>query len=92
MKLKIAELSDIESILKLHYKYQVDSIAQEDKKDGFVTTAFTTEQLSKLIVQEQGLFIAIDEGEVVAYAMSASWDFWSIWPMFVQMIKDLDSM
>ncbi|WP_024955867.1 GNAT family N-acetyltransferase [Sulfurospirillum arcachonense] len=92
MKLKIAELSDIESILKLHFKYQVDSIAQEDKKDGFVTTAFTKEQLSSIIEQEQGLFIAIENDEVVGYVMSASWEFWSIWPMFVYMIKDLDSL
>ena len=92
MKLKIAELSDIESILKLHFKYQVDSIEEEDKKDGFVTTAFTKEQLSSLIVEEQGLFIAIEDDEVVGYVMSASWEFWSIWPMFAYMIQDLDSL
>lgn len=92
VRFKIAELSDIESILKLHFKYQVDSIAQEDKKDGFVTTAFTVEQLSSLITQEQGLFIALDSDEVVGYVMSASWEFWSIWPMFVHMIKDLENL
>ncbi|HIP45163.1 MAG TPA: GNAT family N-acetyltransferase [Sulfurospirillum arcachonense] len=92
MKLKIAQLDDIDSILKLHFMYQVDSIEQEDKKDGFVTTAFTHEQLSNLITKEQGLFIAIENDEVVGYVMSASWEFWSIWPMFVQMIKDLDSL
>jgi len=92
MKFKIAQLDDIESILKLHSRYQVDSIEQEDKKDGFVTTAFTYEQLSNLITQEQGLFIAIENDEVVGYVMSASWEFWSAWPMFVQMIKDLDSV
>ena len=92
MKLKIAELSDIESILKLHFKYQVDSIAQEDKNDGFVTTPFTKEQLTNLISQEQGLFIALENDEVVGYVMSASWEFWSIWPMFAYMIKDLDSL
>ena len=92
MKLKIAELSDIESILKLHFKYQVDSIEEEDKKDGFVTTSFTKEQLSSLISQEQGLFIALEDDEVVGYVMSASWEFWSIWPMFAYMIQDLDSL
>jgi len=92
MKLKIAELSDIESILKLHFKYQVDSIEEEDKKDGFVTTSFTKEQLSSLISQEQGLFIALEDDEVVGYVMSASWEFWSIWPMFAYMIQDLDNL
>ncbi len=92
MKLKIAQLDDIDSILKLHFRYQVDSIEQEDKKDGFVTIAFTHEQLSNLITKEQGLFIAIEGNEVVGYAMSASWEFWTIWPMFVQMVKDLDDL
>lgn len=59
MKLKIAELSDIDKVLELHYRYQVDSIDEKDKQDGFVTTAFTKEQLTKLINKEQGLFISL---------------------------------
>jgi len=35
MNLKIAALSDIDAVLRLHAKYQVDSIKEEDKKDGF---------------------------------------------------------
>jgi len=92
---KIAELSDIEAILKLHAKYQVDSIKEEDKKDGFVTTAFTKEELTDLITQEHGLFIAkIDEESevVLAYVMAASWQFWSRWPMFQHMIQDLPNL
>jgi hypothetical protein len=92
MKLKIAELSDIDKILELHYKYQVDSIDEEDKKDGFVTTPFTKEQLTDLISKEQGLFIAIEDDKVLAYVMAASWQFWSIWPMFEHMIKDLHNL
>jgi hypothetical protein len=92
MELKIAQISDVEDILELHYKYQVDSIKQEDKKDGFVTTAFTKEQLSDLIQKEQGIFIARDEKEVFAYVMSASWQFWSAWPMFVYMMEDLPNL
>ncbi|WP_232279410.1 hypothetical protein [Psychromonas ingrahamii] len=49
MEFKIAELSDISAILLLHAKYQVDTICDQDKKDGFVTTAFTTPQLTNLI-------------------------------------------
>ncbi len=36
MQLKIADLNDIEATLKLHAKYQIDTIKEEDKKDGFV--------------------------------------------------------
>jgi hypothetical protein len=33
MKYKIATLEDIDNILELHFKYQIDSIKEEDKKD-----------------------------------------------------------
>ena len=92
MRLKIAQLNDIEGILKLHSKYQVDTINEEDKKDGFVTTAFTKEQLSDIINQEQGIFIAKKDDEVIGYVMSASWQYWSKWPMFAHMIKDLPNL
>ena len=48
MQLKIAQLSDIEATLRLHAKYQIDTIKEEDKKDGFVTTAFSKEELVAL--------------------------------------------
>jgi len=92
MKYRVAELEDIEKVLELHFRYQVDSIKEEDKKDGFVTTAFTPEQLKELIEQEQGLFIGVEEGRVLAYVMAASWQFWSRWPMFAHMIKELPNL
>lgn len=92
MQLKIAELSDIDDILELHYKYQIDSIAEEDKKDGFVTTPFTKEEMAALIELENGIFIARKNGAVVAYAMAASWGFWSSWPIFSYMVKGLSSL
>lgn len=90
--LKQAELSDIDNVLSLHYRYQVDSISEEDKKDGFVTTPFTQQELTHLITQENGLFIALVEDQVVAYVMAASWDYWSAWPLFAHMIKDLPNL
>ncbi|WP_417327242.1 GNAT family acetyltransferase [Halarcobacter sp.] len=92
MLLKVAELSDIDDVLELHYKYQIDSIKEEDKKDGFVTTPFTKEQLTSLIEKEQGLFIAKLDDKVVAYVMCASWQFWSSWPMFKFMIEELPKL
>jgi len=92
MKLKIAALEDIDNILKLHYKYQIDTISEKDKKDGFVTTAFDKEQLADIITQEQGIFIAIRNDKVVGYVMSASWKYWSKWPIFAFMIKDLANL
>jgi ribosomal protein S18 acetylase RimI-like enzyme len=92
MQLKVATLEDIDSILMLHAKYQVDTIEQEDKKDGFVTTAFKKEELQALIEQEQGIFIAVKNDEVIGYVMSASWQYWLAWPMFQHMVKDLPKL
>jgi len=92
MEYKIATIDDIEATLALHNKYQIDSIKEEDKKDGFVTTAFSKDELRDLILKEQGLFIAKEEDEVKAYVMSASWEFWSQWDMFAFMIKDLEKL
>jgi hypothetical protein len=92
MEYKVAELSDIEATLKLHAKYQIDTIDEADKKDGFVTTSFSKEELTELIEQEQGLFIVKDGDEVLAYVMSASWEFWSKWEMFQYMIADLPNL
>lgn len=92
MKLKIAEISDIDNVLKLHYRYHIDFINQEDKQDGFVTTPFTKEQLIELVEDEKGLFIAVLDGDVVAYVMAASWQFWSKWPMFAFMIENLPNL
>ncbi|MDF1762797.1 MAG: hypothetical protein P1U57_05245 [Oleibacter sp.] len=87
--LRLATLADVNEVLNLHYLYQIDSIAEEDKQDGFITTAFTQSHLVALIEEEQGLFVAIVENQIVAYAMSASWAFWCQWPMFQFMVEHL---
>ena len=91
MQLKVAQLSYINGVLALHIKYQVNSIKEEHKKDGFVTTAFTKEQLSELVQNENDLFIATLDGVVVAYVMAASWQFWSTHPVQAYMISQLQN-
>ncbi len=89
---KVADLSDINGVLALHQRYHVNSIQAEDKVDGFVTTAFSREQLTRLIEQEKGLFIGIKDDQVATYVMAASWHFWSAWPMFAHMMQDLPNL
>ena len=91
MQLKLATLSDIDGVLSLHAKYQVNSIKEEHRKDGFVTTDFTKEQLTELIQNENGLFIATVEDVVVAYVMAASWHYWSKHPVQAYMISQLSN-
>ncbi len=92
MEFRNATIDDIKGVSELQKKYHVSTVSEEDKKDGFVTTLFTEEQFKEIIEKENGLTIACDNGKVVAYAMAASWDFWSAWPMFQHMIKDLPNV
>ena len=84
-----ATVADIPQIEELQKRYHVSFINEEEKKNGFVTTLFTREQLTELIEQEDGISIACDGESLVAYAMAGSWQFWSKWPLFQHMIADL---
>ncbi len=86
-----ATVADIPQIESLQKRYHVSFINEEEKKNGFVTTLFTTEQLTELIEQEDGISLACDGDKVIAYAMAGSWQFWSKWPLFQYMIADLQS-
>lgn len=89
MDYRNATLKDIPSIWELQKKYHVSTINEEDKIDGFVTTLFSEKQFEELIKRESGLSIACDGDKVIAYAMAASWEYWSAWPLFQHMIDDL---
>lgn len=89
MEYKNATIKDIRGISELQKKYHISTIREEDKPDGFVTTLFTENQFRDLIEKENGLAIANDGDKVVAYAMAASWHYWSSWPLFQYMINDL---
>lgn len=87
-----ATFKDIAEVQALHARYQVDTISKDDKKDGFITTSFSVDELRDLICDENGLFLAKKNGVIVAYAMAASWQFWSRWPMFAHMISELNQL
>ncbi|MDD2282246.1 MAG: GNAT family acetyltransferase [Eubacteriales bacterium] len=91
MDYRNASIKDIPRITELQQKYHVSTISDEDRPDGFVTTFFTEDQFQELIEKENGLAIACDGEKVVAYVMAASWQYWSAWPLFQHMIKDLPS-
>ncbi|OUS23672.1 GNAT family acetyltransferase [Gammaproteobacteria bacterium 45_16_T64] len=89
LELQVAQVDDIPEVLALHYRYQIDSISEQDKADGFITTAFTETHMRDLIINESGLFVAKRDNTIVAYVMAASWQYWSQWPMFAHMIEGL---
>ena len=55
MEIRLATTEDIDGIRALMKKYHRDTISDEDRPDGFVTTAITDEQLMELINKERVL-------------------------------------
>ncbi|WP_132976585.1 GNAT family acetyltransferase [Thiobaca trueperi] len=86
MNYRIAESSDIAGILDLQEKNLVTNLTDEKKKNGFVTTPFTGEQIHDLI-QLDGLFVIDGNSKILGYAVAAGWDYFHGRPMFEHMIK-----
>ncbi len=91
MEYRLAELEDMEGVKALLRKYHRDTISDEDRPDGFVTTAITDEQLTELIEKERGVTIIAEpvEGEtdkVLGFCFAAPWEYWSAWPLFRHMM------
>lgn len=89
MEVRLANKEDIKDILKLLSENHVNNMSEEDKKNGFVTTNMTEEQMLKLIEKEKGITIAEEKDKVIAFAMAGSWTFWKEWPFFENMIRIL---
>ena len=81
-----ATLNDMDGVLALLKANHVSSMTEEEKKNGFVTTNMTVEQMTRLISDEDGVTVAKDGDRVVAFALAASWDYWKEWPFFQNMI------
>lgn len=90
MEIRFAVYDDLDGLLLLLQTYHVNSIADADKKDGFVTTNITKEQLRNLIDAEKGVTVAVDGGRVIGFALAGSWDFWKPWPFFMNMMEHLE--
>lgn len=86
MNFRKANLNDIEGVTRLQAKYLLANIPENERQNGFVTTPFTAEQLAE-IIRLEGLFIAETEEEIIAYAFSASWDYFAQWPIFPYMVS-----
>ena len=91
MEIRLATIEDIEGVKGLLRKYHRDTISDEDRPDGFVTTAITDEQLTELIEKEHGVTIIAEPSEggpdkVLGFCFAAPWEFWTAWPLFRHMI------
>jgi hypothetical protein len=81
VKISTANTEDISGVLTLQDLYLVSNLTEAEKKDGFVTTPFTVNQLEE-IIKQKGLFVAKQHHEIVAYVFAGSWNYFSQWPIF----------
>lgn len=84
---RLALKEDIIEVKKLLETHHVKNLNEEERKDGFVTTDMTIQQLTSLQEKENGITIAIDNtnNKIVALLLGGSWDFLKVWPMFEYM-------
>ena len=85
--------SDIEGVLSLQKQNLFGKMPEEELKNGFVTTPFTTDLIEEIIAKEDGLFVAENESnEIIAYVFAASWRYFSQWEIFNYMVSRLDQL
>ncbi|MDY4005960.1 MAG: GNAT family acetyltransferase [Fusobacterium varium] len=89
MEIRYAVYNDLDRVLDLLRTNHVDTISEEEKQNGFVTTNITKEQLCNLMETEKGITVAEDGDRIVGFALAGSWNFWQPWPLFTYMIEHL---
>jgi hypothetical protein len=85
METRTGTAEDIPGIVALHAQNLLTNLPADQLSDGFVTTPFTPELISDLLAQ-QGVFVAIQDNRVIAYALAGSWNFFDRWPIFPHMV------
>lgn len=91
MIVRCGNASDISGILSLQERNLYSNLSETERKNGFVTTPFTFDQIEDLL-GEKGVFVATRDNGVVGYAMAGSWDYFSQWPIFPHMVARLSSL
>ncbi len=85
MTIRQANPEDLDDILSLQEKYHVSNLTViEQQEKGFVTMKVTSDQFLELI-QKRGVFIAIVDNILAAYALSSDWRFYRQWAIIKEM-------
>ncbi len=85
MIIRQANIKDIDAILQLQEKYHVSNLTELEKQTkGFVTMKVTPAQFEQMI-GKNGVFIAVDDNILAAYALTSDWDFYRQWAIIEKM-------
>ncbi|HOO63270.1 MAG TPA: GNAT family acetyltransferase [Synergistaceae bacterium] len=86
MNVRAAVMNDIERVLALQELNLVTNLSEEQKKNGFVTTPLSYEQVKELVSIE-GLAVIEDSEKILGYAVAAGWSYFEGRPMFDYMLE-----
>lgn len=86
IKTRLGAAKDIAGILSLQDKYLYRNLDDAERQKGFVTTPFTVAQIEEVILQK-GLFVAVNDEKIIAYAFAASWKYFEQWEIFNYMVS-----
>ena len=87
IKTRIGNKEDIDGVLALQEKYLYRNLNETERKNGFVTTPFTANQIEE-IIRQNGIFVAENErDEIIAYAFAGSWKYFEQWEIFNFMVS-----
>jgi len=87
IKIRIGNKEDFPGVLALQEKYLYRNLNEIERKSGFVTTPFTSEQIEE-ILEQNGLFVAENEaGTIISYAFAGSWNYFEQWDIFNVMVS-----
>ena len=83
--------SDFTGILDLQARNLYANLAAAELPGGFVTTPFSSDLLRLLLLQD-GVFVAESEQQVIGYLLAGNWEFFSQWGIFKVMIDRMSKL
>ncbi|MCY7366803.1 MAG: GNAT family acetyltransferase [Chamaesiphon sp.] len=89
--IRTALASDFTGILDLQACNLYSNLAATALPGGFVTTPFSSELLRLLLLQN-GVFVAESEQQIIGYLLAGDWKFFSQWEIFKVMIDRMSKL
>ena len=83
--------SDFTGILDLQARNLYANLAVAELPGGFVTTPFSSDLLRLLLLQN-GVFVAESERQIIGYLLAGDWEFFSKWGIFKVMIDRMSKL
>jgi hypothetical protein len=89
--IRTATESDFTGILDLQARNLYANLAVTELPGGFVTTPFSGDLL-RLLLRQDGVFVAANEQQIIGYILAGDWGFFSQWDIFKVMIDRLPQL